>query len=298
MPAGSVLTRARRAALVGLGVVVAMSLALPERVSAAATWTRNLYVSSGFLYQDPDYTACVAASVMMMLNFTDLSGTGGAGFIWDANTVRQSSDPADVDDMTSVLAFARTYDTLSSRGVGSDAHGWRNALNAYGWGVDPAARDQWVYDDRAYTSFTTAVNAAVRAIARFDKPVGILTSTGAHAQVMTGYTVVGEDPRWSTDFTVTHVYLSDPLRSRDIRNLRVSITAFREGSLRYRFRRYYQTDSPKDDPYSSGWKYASVSPTKGSSEWYGRWVIVMPVKPGRPRGSLTTTTTADPVATP
>lgn len=295
MPAGRVPARVRRASIVALGLFVAMSFALPDRAAAATTWTKNLYVSSGFMYQDPDYTACVATATMMMLNFIDLRGTGGRGFIWDASTVRQSSDPADVDDMTSVMAFARTYDTLSSSGVGSDAHGWRNALNAYGWGVELADRDRWVYDDQAHGSFTSAVNAAVRAIARFDKPVGILTSTGAHAQVMTGYTVVGENPAMSTDFTVTHVYLSDPLRSREIRDLRVSITAFREGSLRYRFRRYYQTDSPRDDPFVAGFRYSSVAPTKGSSEWYGKWVIVAPIRPGLPRVNATATTSVVPL---
>ncbi len=34
--------------------------------------------------------------------------------------------------MTSILAFERSHDTLRSTSAGSDAHGWRNALNYYG----------------------------------------------------------------------------------------------------------------------------------------------------------------------
>ena len=49
-------------------------------VQAASIWRQNLYQSAGFMYQDPNYTACTAASAMMMLNFTALAGTGGNGF--------------------------------------------------------------------------------------------------------------------------------------------------------------------------------------------------------------------------
>ena len=92
--------------------------------------------------------------------------------------------------MTSILAFERANDTLRPGGLGSDAHGWRNALNAYGWGqdalTDPA---RMVFEDRGYRTFSGAVRAAVKAIARRGMPVGILGWAGGHAQVMTGYVV-------------------------------------------------------------------------------------------------------------
>ena len=75
--------------------------------------------------------------------------------------------------MTSILAFERANDTLRPGGLGSDAHGWRNALNAYGWSqdalTDPATM---VFEDRSYRTFSGAVRAAVKAIARRGMPVG------------------------------------------------------------------------------------------------------------------------------
>ena len=132
--------------------------------------------------------------------------------------------------MVSILSFSRANDTLEAGARGTDPHGWRNALNAYGWGrdamTDPAKR---VYDDRAYRSFDGAVRAAVKAIARRSMPVGILGWAGGHAQVITGYVVTGADPGASDDFTVRYVYLSDPLASNGTVNRRLSVDKLRSG---------------------------------------------------------------------
>ena len=94
-------------------------------------------MSSAFLYQDPYYTACTAASTMFMLNTIAYRDTGGNGFAWTPYRVKSNkADTADYRDMTSILAFARRNDTLRSTSAGSDPHGWRNALNHYGWGRD------------------------------------------------------------------------------------------------------------------------------------------------------------------
>ena len=89
-----------------------------------------------------------------MLNTIAYRGSGGDGFVWQPNRVKLDPDPANRTDMLSILAFARAHDTLRSASRGSDPHGWRNALNAYGWGeeamTDPALR---VYDDREYRTF-------------------------------------------------------------------------------------------------------------------------------------------------
>jgi hypothetical protein len=283
MPAGVPPGRARRAVLASLGVLLALSIVVPSQVAAAETWTKNLYNSRGYLTQDPYMSSCVGASVMMMLNFTRMSGTGGNGFVWQNSIIKNSSNPTFYRDLTSVQYYARKYDTLSYTGKGSDAHGWRNALNAYGWGSaairDP---DNRVYEDLQFTSFADAVKTAAAAIARYDKPVGILGDAGEHAQIMTGYVAVGEDPAESDDFTVTHIYLTDPLNSAYIRNKLYTVTSFEAGSLKIRFRSYRETDSPKDDGYTSGWIYSSVARTRGPSEWYARWVIVAPVRRGLP----------------
>jgi hypothetical protein len=166
---------ARRSAAVWIaGLILAFVSIVPIPAQASTTWSRNLYVASGFVYQDPYFTACTAASVMTMLNTIALRRTGGPGFSWTPYRVRNSADPADLRDMTSILAFERSNDTLRTTSAGSDAHGWRNALNYYGWGstamTDPS---RMVYEDRAYGSFGSAVKAAVKAIARYGMPVGM-----------------------------------------------------------------------------------------------------------------------------
>jgi hypothetical protein len=201
--------------------------------------------------------------------------------------------------MTSIMGFERAHDTLRDTSAGSDAHGWRNALNYYGWGraamTDPAKR---VYDDRQFATFGGAVKAAVRAIARYNKPVGILSWAGQHAQVMTGYVVTGANPATSNDFTVKYVYISDPLHSDGIRNKAFSLKSFRSGDLHHRFQAYREIDSPKDDGYSSGWKHSSVSPTVGSSEWYHLWVIIAPIRNGIPEPTTSPTPTPSPTPVP
>ena len=60
----------------------------------------------------------------------------------------------------------------------------------------------------------------------------------------------------------------------------MSVTSFRLGSLTYRFRRYSQVDSPYDDPYTPGWIRSSVR--SGPSEWFARYVLILPVRNGLP----------------
>ncbi len=136
--------------------------------------------------------------------------------------------------------------------------------------TDPA---RMVYQDRAYRGFKGAVKAAVRAIARFGMPVGILGWAGGHAQVMTGYVVTGQNPAVSNDFVVRYVYLSDPLRKSAVVNKRISYENLHAGPLKYRFQAYREVDSPYDDPYTPEAIRSSVRPTTAPSEWYRRWVF-------------------------
>jgi hypothetical protein len=264
---------------IGFAALFAQSGLAP--VNAAPTWALNLYDWRAFVYQDPYGNACTAASTMMMLNVISYRQTGGEGFRWTPYKVKKNSNPADRRDMTSILAMERGHDTLSIHGSGSDPHGWGNALNYYGWGLaamtDPAKS---VYDDLEFSTYDRAVHAAVRAIARYRMPVGIVTWAGRHAQVMTGYVVDGEDPAVSDLFTVRYVYLSDPLYSSHYVNKKVSNATFKAGTLKLRFQSYRETDSPYDDVYTPGFRRSSVSPTRGPSEWYRRWVILAPVRAG------------------
>jgi hypothetical protein len=274
------LIRLRPALTLAAGLLLVVGL-LPSAVNGATVWRYNVYRSAGFVYQDPYYTACTAAAVMMMLNFTDLADTGGDGFRWRLYRTKNNSDPRVTWDMTSILSFERGHDTLASGRPGSDAHGWRNALNYYGWGpaamTDPTKR---VYDDYAYGSFDAALKGAVTAIARYHMPVGLLAWAGGHAQVVSGYVVTGEDPATSDAFVVNGLFISDPLRSDGLVNRYINRLSLLQGSLRYRFTRYREVDSPLDDPYTAGWRRSSVRSM--TSEWYARWVLVQPIRSGLP----------------
>ena len=277
------IARVTVSAVVALALVLGGLLPLAGYAAAASTFSRNLFVGKGFVYQDPYYTACTAASVMHMLNTIAYRGTGGYGFRWKPYTVKKSSNPDQLRDMTSIQAFERRNDTLRSSSSGSDAHGWRNALNYYGWGSSAMTNASIrPYEDRAYSTYRSAMKAAVRAIARLGMPVGVLGWAGGHAQVLTGYVVTGADPKSSSDFTIQWLYLSDPLKSDAIVNRKTSYGAMKDGALKWRFQWYRETDSPYDDPYTAGTMRSSVKPTVGPSEWYHKWVLILPVRRGLP----------------
>lgn len=227
-------------------------------------------MASGFRYQDPNYYACTSTSVMDMLNFVSLRGLGGPGFRWRPTLSSTARD--------SILAWERSHDTLQG-GRGSDPHGIRNALNHYGWGSSTLWAGARVYEDFSFASYEYAIKAAVRHMARYRKPVAILAWRGRHAQMLTGYYGLSGNPyardaagKYTNRFTVGGVYLSDPLRADGFLNARISYSTLRwTTNYRLRYQPYYQTDSPYDDPYTPGWRRAR-------DEWYGRYVIVAPVR--------------------
>ena len=230
----------------------------------------NLFRSAGFRNQDPNYYACTATSVMNMLNFISLNGTGGSGFRWTRTLSGTMRDQ--------ILAWERTHDTLQG-GNGSDPHGWRNALNLYGWGSGTLLAGSRVYDDFAFSTYERAIKAAVRQLVRFRKPVGVAAWSGTHAHVITGYDGLVGDPfeqdatgTYTNRFTIAGLYLTDPLLASAVVNRRVTYaTLATTTNLRIKFTRYQETDSPYDDPYSPGYRRAR-------DEWYGRWVTIGPVR--------------------
>ena len=227
----------------------------------ARTRTVNLY-SDLIRYQNPDMKACVGAATLIMLNQVATEGDPGDRFQWVPST--------ELATQRSIIRWARAHDTLEPGPGGTDPNGWRNALNQYGWAdyEDPATMTYQVF---SYRSYGAAVKSAVIALARYHKPVGILAWAGGHAQVLNGYTVVGQDPATSGDFKVRYVYLTDPLRRDGLRNARITYSNLIYGPLKYRLRKYRQKDSPYDDPYTPGLLVAHRG-------WYGRYVIVAPVR--------------------
>jgi hypothetical protein len=225
--------------------------------SGPASWSLDLYDSRADRWQDPDMTGCTAAATESMLN-TIAYGESRTGFDWQPTT------SFDVEE--SIMAYERVHMTMLVSSAGTDPHGWRNALNFYGWGDIGAA----VYRDSSYTSFDAATKEAVSALARFHEPVGILAHSGRHSQYITGYQATGDDPSTgSMDFTIVGVELTDPLQSADRRNSWVSLATWRSGGPTIQFTAYTETDSPYQDP---------IDGQVGTTEWYGKWVILEPVK--------------------
>ena len=230
----------------------------------------NVFVASQFRYQDPNWAACTATAVRSMLNFVALRSTGGDGFFW------QPTNSGVVRDR--ILAWERSHDTMAG-GYGSDPHGWRNALNYYGWGAGALLAGSRVYEDVAYNTYADAMRAAVRSLATTGKPVGMAGWRGRHAQMITGYYGLVGDPfamdatgGYLNTFSVAGFYMTDPLRASSFVNRPISYTALRyTRTYRLRFQRYYETDSRYDDGYTPGYRMARF-------EWYGRFVLVLPIR--------------------
>jgi len=224
---------------------------------ASDRWAVDLYDPRAERWQDPDYVACTAASTESMLNTVAYAGTG-PGFVWQPTT--------SYDTQESILAYERENMTMLTSSAGTDPHGWRNALNYYGWGSMSAG----VYRDSSYGSFDAAAKTTVLAVARDRKPVGILARYGTHGQFVTGYQVFGDDPRTgSSNFSIVGVYLTDPWQAAGHRDLWVTYADWRGGDSWVKFSPYLETDSPYRDP---------IDGQIGYDEWYGRWVIIDPVK--------------------
>jgi hypothetical protein len=230
----------------------------------------NLFVRAQFAFQNPNWAACTATSARTMLNLIAVRRTGGIGFGWKPTTWGSVRDR--------ILTWERSNDTMPG-GYGSDPHGWRNALNYFGWGPTALTAGSRVYDDRAYPSYAGAMKAAVRAMIATGKPVGLLGWRGAHAQMVTGYYGLVGNPfkrdafgRYANTFTVRGFYMTDPLRSSNAVNRSMTYTALRYTlNYHWRFQRYYETDSTFDDPYTPGYL-----PSK--TEWYGHYVLILPIR--------------------
>jgi hypothetical protein len=258
---------------VSLAAVMAILLG-QAAVPARDTYVYDLYNARAVRYQNPDETACTAAMTLMMLNTISIAATptwtagvpadaatgAPAGtFIWKP-TVAYSSQEA-------ILKWERAHMTMGLFKPGSDVHGWRNALNYYGWGSMTAG----VYTDQSYKTFAQAATATVRAVAMDNMPVGVLAWFGSHAQMVTGYSVTGEDPRTgSTNFKINGVYLTDPLMEQHHWNYYVTYQQWKAGPVNIRFMPFYQKESIYRDP---------IDGKIGKVEWAGKFVIVGPVLP-------------------
>lgn len=178
------------------------------------------------LYERGDFVAqarldwCVPASILTMTRMIDRP-----------NARKAPTQPT-------LNRMARRYSTWRLRGAGSEPEGWARTLNRLGYGP---------YEVRAERTRTAAFETAARAIRLTGRPVGLLVWRGAHAWIMSGFRATA-DPAFTDDFTVTHVYVEDPLYPRDssvwgpsrrpnailrVRNVAEDYLAWRRPAIRY-----------------------------------------------------------------
>jgi hypothetical protein len=203
------------------------------RVLKAWTGSINLYRSGVFSTQRKS-SWCVGAAIQMMKNI-----------------VRGQSDRSYANQET-YQRSARSLDLyIAGDGAkGSDPEGWAAALRVHG-----AGDTYHVVEKR---NFRRAVRAAVRALRKTGKPVGLLVGHGSHAWVLTGFSATA-DPGVTDSFEVTAVYAMGPLYPRPKHygfdpppNKRVTIDRLRSRFLT----RYHDRLGP--------------------SRWDGSYVIIVP----------------------
>ena len=256
---------ASRVVVLGGSSVVSASLATAAAGNGVAKptghWIGDTYAPEAVRWQQPDPYACTAADVMMALNMFAMEGAANHdGLVWVPSV--------SFDLQTEILAYERANMTMVLSGTnGADPHGWRNALNFYGWGSLTAD----VFRDESFATVDEALRAAIVAVAEFGKPTGLLMLNGKHAELINGWDVSGEDPATgSTDFTVNGVWLTDPWQANGRRDAYVQLPWLQSaGSGFLRFGPYLETDSPAVDP---------IDGQVGKDEWYGRYVIVAAVR--------------------
>lgn len=206
-------------------------VALPVSLPVPWTGTYNVYRTGAFVTQKTDQW-CVAASSQMMLNL--VKGTN------DTSYATQSA----------LMAYARAHELQPASEPGADPRGWANALTHAGAGT---------YKDRSFSSMDAALAYAAKRILLTGKPVGLTVGLGSHAWVMTGF-AANHDPRLTSNYLVSSVYVSGPLYPMQIAklgyfdlkpNTRLSHTQIANVFLPYR---------------APG----------GLPSWQGAWVIVAP----------------------
>jgi hypothetical protein len=82
--------------------------------SQPPAWTADLYDTRADRWQDPDYTACTAASTESMLNTISYYGSA-AGLVWQPTT--------SYDTQESILGYERAHMTMLTSSLGTDPHG-------------------------------------------------------------------------------------------------------------------------------------------------------------------------------
>ena len=251
-------------AISSIGVVEAQATTTPQ------LYSQDTYAAQGYRTENPDRTACVATSIQIMLNYIRKSG---AEIPWGVDTSFSKQEE--------ILKWIRNHDAYPDGKIGSDMVGWRDGLEHFG-GVP--------YAIMTFDSFNAAAKQIVKSIAEYNMPVGILGWAGRHAQIITGYDVVGNDPRKSDNFVIKDFRVTDPLEADRMIHEKVKYGTLRGGPRRIRYKRDTDTYSTLIDPVTGD--------NPADKNWIGKFVMVVPVDNNIPEPTPTPRPTATPTHEP
>ena len=177
------------------------------------------------------------------------AGTGSAGLPTNSSTVRDR-----------ILAWERKHDTMAG-GDGSDPHGWRNALNYYGWGAGRAG-GRVARLRRLLVQLVQRRDEGRRACPGRDRQAGRHARLARrsrpddHRLLRPGRRT--RSPRTTpagtpTAFTVGGFYLTDPLRASKAVNRAHLVSGLAKTlTYKWRFQRYYENGQPVRRPVHPG----------------------------------------------
>lgn len=174
--------------LIGTALAIALLAFAPADGLAARGYRLDLAGRTDFVRQ---YTnqQCIGASIQMMLN------------IVGERDDRTSRTQRRLWDLAKEMSWVTGEGPPRLRHPdGATARGWARALNRLAIGP---------YLLRTEATYTDALRVAARAIRATGRPVGLLTWTGDHAWVMSGFSATA-DPATSDGFRVTGVTVLDP----------------------------------------------------------------------------------------
>jgi hypothetical protein len=190
------LTRAARA-VVDEVVSVELAAQVPETATIRlrprpkpGPFSMNLYSKGDFLSQQTTYW-CIPSSTQTMMNIMD-GGRPNRSRAFQARLYRVG------DRLEEDGSFSDEPEPDDFRGMGISE--WVGLLNRFDYGPYELGRA----DTRQ-----AALRKAARLMRKTGKPVGLVVWQGAHAWVMSGFTATA-DPAYTTDYTVTSVWVQDP----------------------------------------------------------------------------------------
>ena len=139
------------------------------------------------------------------------------------------AQPVRPGSATAILRWERAHHTMVG-GKGTDMHGWRNALNYFGWGS--SACSAGIARLRRLLVHVVRLGDEGRGAGddrRPASPSAMAAWAGRHAVMITGYYDLKGDPfardgagQYTDAFSVGGFYLSDPSKSAGRRNARIS----------------------------------------------------------------------------